>query len=309
MQIKGLVVLVATLIGCSLVPTLTALPITSKLPNPDRQPDDVYNVNVDQFAQLVSTHLQFDHLDSIVSATYKEIASQFQHHIEITTQSTDPSSLKPIRTIRLSSIENDQYAFQQPAASSGPDVMDLEILKAQMFGAIQAHTEGDLPVAWDRLADKLGRPALESFVRQLISSHCGTANINHPKRQSFSDLVVLSECLAQNSVLLSSRLDQYISDNLLDIFEALDSKVLPDMLSHTTRDLKDVLDYFNTAFLQDDDQELVLQVKPWVKGALNNSNQPTSLTDRLMALNVYPTNGEEDHPIVIFSHYASLAKV
>ncbi|KAI9007980.1 hypothetical protein CLU79DRAFT_777371 [Phycomyces nitens] len=301
MQI-GLVLLAA------IASAVTALPITSKsvagaepvvvpvvvpVDVPVDVPVQLPNVNVDRFAQLVSTHLQFDHLDSIVSATYKEIAVQFQHHIQITTQPTDPSQ-EPLPII----LSSNQHTFQQP---SGPDVMDLEILKAQMFGAIQAHTEGDLPVAWDRLADRLGRPALESFVRHLILSHCATDLIQE------SDQVVPSECLAENAVLLSSNLDQYISSNLFDIFEALDSRVLPDMLSHTTRDLKDVLDYFNTAFLQNDDQKLVLQVKPWVKDAKNPDK--STLTDRLMALNVYPTNGEEDHPIVIFSHYASLARV
>ncbi|KAI7863158.1 hypothetical protein BDF14DRAFT_1846172 [Spinellus fusiger] len=254
------------------------------------QQDIPFNVNVDRFSQLISTHLQFDHLDSIMSGTYKEIAVQFQHHIHITIQDADLS--KEPQPISLTT----QHTFQAP---SGIDAMDLGVLKAQIFGAIQAHTEGNLPLAWDQLADKLGRPALESFSKQLVLSHCDTEEVQGSDQ-------VPSECLSENAILLSSKLDQYINEHLVHIFRILDSDVLPAMLKHTSKDLRDVLDYFNAAFLQDDQQKLVLQVKPWTKH--NDKNGNAALTDRLMALANHSTSNDDNHPMDFFSHYATLAK-
>src|SRR6478735_6767801 len=99
-------------------------------------PTTEYSIVVEHFAQLIATHWQFDHLEPIISNTYRTIAEQFQKHIQITTQKLDRDTTQ-------------QHLFRVKVSSD--DRMDLDILHAQIFGAIQAHTEGNLPLAWDRL--------------------------------------------------------------------------------------------------------------------------------------------------------------
>ncbi|KAI8375928.1 uncharacterized protein BYT42DRAFT_572812 [Radiomyces spectabilis] len=265
----------------TVTPSISSHPIT-------RAEMERFSVQIDSFAQLIATHWQFDHFESIISGTYKEIANQFQNHVQITVQS-------PAR----------QHAFQnsqKPASTIQPalpslDIMDLEVLKSQIFAAIQAHTEGNLPVAWDKFGDKLGRQAIEGFVKQILTNHCKDYD-NEKDLQKVS-----SVCLAEKADQLSAELDRYVSRHLTDIFDALDKHVLPDMLMHTTNDLKNVLDYFNSAFTG---QEFVLDVTPWQ----SQQQEQVPLTDRLLQLATQPqaTAQEDHHPTDFFSHYASLAR-
>ncbi|KAG0168480.1 hypothetical protein DFQ28_006942 [Apophysomyces sp. BC1034] len=177
--------------------------------------------------------------------------------------------------------------------------MDLDILKAQMFGAIQAHTEGKLPLAWDKVGDLLGRPAIEVYVREMLQRYCRDDK-EEPRGKDSQQ--VSSTCLAENALQLSSELDRYVGLNLVNVFETLDKDVLPNMLKHISQDLKDVLEYFNRAFLHRDDRRLFLNVIPW------QCTRTNTLSSRLLALATDQTN-DEDHPTAFFSHYASLARV
>ncbi|KAF7730691.1 hypothetical protein EC973_001640 [Apophysomyces ossiformis] len=254
-----------------------------------------FHVQIDRFAQLIAIHWQFDHLDTIISKSYKEIANQFQEHVQITIQSNDVSHVS-------------QQVPLSPSSSSVPlDIVDLDILKAQMFGAIQAHTEGKLPLAWDKVGDLLGRPALEVYIREVLQRYC-RQDVEHAeeghKNQELQQ--VSSSCLAENAQQLSAELDHYVGLNLVNIFETLDKDVLPGMLMHISRDLKDVLEYFNKAFLHRDDRRLFLNVIPWQASENNGDNN--SLSSRLLEL-ATGTTREDDHPTDFFSHYASLARV
>ncbi|CAO3673874.1 unnamed protein product [Rhizopus stolonifer] len=222
-----------------------------------------YSIGVEHFAQLIATHWQFDHLEPIISNTYRTIAEQFQKHIQITT---------------LTNREK-QHTFRTD------DRMDLNILHAQIFGAIQAHTEGNLPLAWDRLADRLGRPALENYIRNQTLEHC-----------ALSLDLVSATCLRQRADQFSSEMEIYIRLALQEIFIALDSQILPELLTRTGRDLLKVLHYFNRIFLKDN-QHFSLNVLPWKPEDFLNSQK--------LSLSI----NNEDHPTDFFSHYACLSRV
>lgn len=203
-----------------------------------------YSIPVERFAQLVSTHWQFDHLDSIRSGAYKVISKQFQEHIQI---HIEPISEQPSR-------RSQQRSFSNALSNTWDMMMDLEILHAQIFGALQAHTEGSLHIAWDRLSDKLGQPAFEQFIRTVALQHCSL----DLQQGSLS-----STCLRDKATTISKELDDYINFNLNGVFLALEKEILPNLLSNTSQDLKGVLDYFNRLFLLKDNQHLILQVSPW----------------------------------------------
>ncbi|KAI9024962.1 hypothetical protein CLU79DRAFT_745617 [Phycomyces nitens] len=256
-------------------------------------PNEPFVVQIDQFTQLVSTHLHFDHLEPIISTTYREISGQLQHHIEITVHDTS-----------LDTQYSRQHSFQQSQSLEG---MDIEILQAQISGAIQAHTEGNLPLAWDRVADKLSRPALEAYLSQLISTQCGIT-AGFPVQADQAD----SGCLMEKAVSLSTNIDHYIASNLSETFLTLDQTVLPDLLEHTARDLKQVLDYFNAVFLRHDERQLSLRVIPWNEHT-NHANAPTDIeaqtfSSKLLQL-ASRSLSSDDHPIEFFFNYASLARV
>ncbi|KAL0088274.1 hypothetical protein F4703DRAFT_1845267 [Phycomyces blakesleeanus] len=260
--------------------------------------NEPFVVQIDQFTQLVSTHLHFDHLEPIISTTYREISGQLQHHIEITVHDTSLDT-QPYDNIR-------QHSFQQSQSLEG---MDIEILQAQISGAIQAHTEGNLPLAWDKVADKLSRPALEAYLVQLISTRCGI-NAGFPVQADQAD----SGCLMEKAVSLSSSIDDYIANNLSETFLTLDQTVLPDLLEHTARDLKQVLDYFNAVFLRHDERQLSLRVIPWNEHTNHANIADTANIDiqtfssKLLQL-ASRSLSSDDHPIEFFFNYANLARV
>ncbi|KAI9480434.1 MAG: hypothetical protein EXX96DRAFT_180372 [Benjaminiella poitrasii] len=234
-------------------------------------PESDYTIPVERFAQLISSHWHFDHLDSIKSKTYKVISEQFQKHISI---ETNPPPA-------------DQTTFAYP---SSWDMMDLEILYAQIFGAIQAHTEGSLHLAWDRIADPLGQPALESYIRQTASSYCGTDG---------SDLLG-AFCLKQNATRISSNFNGYIEAHLVEVFRSLDNDVLPQLLTGTSKDLLDVLEYFNRLFTSNDHQQLYLQVTPWAQDSLFVESELLPLLQSSIL--------SDDHLLDFFSSYACLSR-
>ncbi|CAO3625932.1 unnamed protein product [Mucor fragilis] len=254
-----------------------------------------FPVQVDRLAQIIATHLQFDHLDAVISSTDKEIATEFQHHIQINVQSNNDDANYDESEL-MSHHANQQYAIQQQLPTL--DMMDLEILKAQIFAAIQAHTEGNLPLTWDKLAEKLSRQTIESYLRSLLLQACG-----QPDQDTIS-----SSCLQEHAVELATDLDTYITDGLAHVFEALDQEALPDLLQHTAKDLKGILNYFNSAFLQDGHRKFVLQVVPW-------NSDPTdvhSFKSRLLEMAVHPLindGTEESHSTAFFIEYAAMARV
>lgn len=210
------------------------------------------HVQIDRFAQLVATHWQYDHLESIKTSSYDTIAKQMRDHVEIMIQ---PSS----------SATNDDDDITTAAETVMPDdAMDVDILKAQIFGAIQAHIGGDLPLAWDELGDQLSQPAIESYVRSLVLKHC-------PQTGDHVD----HTCLGEHGEQILSDLDDYVAKNVADIFGTLNRVFVPDLLTHTEKDLRQVLDYFNTAFFHqsnDQDQDgmqLTLRVLPWKHAGQN----------------------------------------
>jgi hypothetical protein len=250
--------------------------------------EEVFPVQVDRLAQIIATHLQFDHLDAVISSTDKEIATEFQHHIQINVQTNDYEE---------SEIEShEQYPIHQQLPTL--DMMDLEILKSQIFAAIQAHTEGNLPLTWDKLADKLSRQAIESYLRQLLVGVCA------PEQD-----IILSSCLQENAIHFATQLDTYITDSLAHVFEALDQEALPDLLQHTAEDLKGILKYFNSAFLQTGNRKFVLEVIPWNSDPSDVHNFKSRLLDMAVHPSLVNDGTEDSHSTAFFIEYAAMARV
>ncbi|KAI8878950.1 hypothetical protein K501DRAFT_287621 [Backusella circina FSU 941] len=242
-------------------------------------PQDIYYVQPERLAQVIATHIQFDHLDAVISNTDKVIAGEFQHHIKINIQQNHDSEES-----KLMSHNANQYAVE---------MMDLEILQSQISAAIQAHTEGSLPLAWDTFAEKLGRVAIESYILQSLSHHCG-------------DDMISTVCLDEHATTLATSLDEYIMSSLKQVFDALDQHALPDLLQHTARDLKGILNYFNESLL--DNKRFTLDVLPW---ATNDEAKVHRFKSKLLeiALPQQKIDEADNHSTAFFKEYVAMARV
>lgn len=234
-----------------------------------------FDVQVDRFAQLVSTHWQFDHLETVISDSYAQIANKMKNHVNII----------------MHSSSSQQQTFS--ATPSTLDVMDLDLLKAQIFGAIQAHTEGNLPTAWDHLGDRLSRPAFEAYVKHLVLQRCsGTGR---------TEDTVSYDCLTEHSSQILFQIDRYVARHLAHAFDVINAEFLPDLLHHTIEDLHQVLTYFNQEFLSKDNLMLSLEVIPW-------QHDQQKLRTQLLGLAALSTNNADHEPDVV-AKYAQLARV
>ncbi|KAI9302119.1 hypothetical protein BJ944DRAFT_145975, partial [Cunninghamella echinulata] len=198
-------------------------------------------IQLELFSQLVSTHWQFEHLDSIMSTSHKDVANQIQSHIQIDVR--PKNSITPYQTIFSQN--------EQPSSPTSTPIMiedmEYDLLKSQMMNAIQARTQELLPEVWDQLGDALGRPAMEQFIQQLNNSN------HHPNKISY-------KCIQDNAKILSNQLDDYVQHHLKKIWFDMEQDILPDLLTKTVKELDQVVSYFNEAFHT---HHLVLNVAPW----------------------------------------------
>ena len=95
----------------------TTIPITSTTNN-----DELFSVDVARYAQLLSTHLLFDHLDNAFYMLSKKISLQFRDSIQVNVNLT-PQSKQEIQI-----QDNDLSSLSPP--------VDVQILKGQLKGAV-----------------------------------------------------------------------------------------------------------------------------------------------------------------------------
>ncbi|KAI9323210.1 hypothetical protein BX666DRAFT_1873287 [Dichotomocladium elegans] len=258
-------------------------------------------VQVDRFAQLVAAHWLYDHLETIKSRSYDHIATRLGSHVEV-------------------------FAVGRHDDGDDSTLVDLDILKAQIFGAIQAHIGGHLPVVWDDLsANTLSKPALEQHIVHLVHTRCPASS--RGKDEEGRSIIAAAaaaaaaaatansvehSCLLQCGDQILAELDRYVIHHLQNVFGAMDTHVMPDLLKHTEKDLRQVIDYFNGVQQQQaSSMQLALQVLPWqaphldaatVSSSADNPNNPVPSS----FLSAYAPDDQDSHRI---DQYADLAIV
>ncbi|KAI8078904.1 uncharacterized protein BX664DRAFT_244056, partial [Halteromyces radiatus] len=209
-------------------------------------------IQVESFAQLVAAHWQFDHLDSIMSTSHKEMADLIQNHIEIDLilQPSDGTSIASDSSLTSSSnVQQRPFMRQRPM-----EHMEFDLLKSQMMNAIQSRTQGLLPEMWDHLGEALGRPAMEAYIQQQLRLSCPTIDNN--------DSVTL-DCLQENASMLTLELDTYVQQHLMDLWIRLQEEALPDLLDSTVKELEELVAYFNQDAVFTTHHHISLNVIPW----------------------------------------------
>jgi hypothetical protein len=262
---------------------------------PPPQDDGVILIEV--FSQLVSGHWKFDHLDSLISQSHKNIADRLQDHIQINMIQT-----LPLDHIPMNQQQQQQQQRQKPIMMRPTETMEYGLLKSQMMNAIQARTQGMLPEMWDQMGgEALGRPKMERMIREFLRSSCPppSPSLLHHRHQEAAakevkDRVTLS-CLQKHLARFSSQLNNYIQTHLTQIWNQLHQQALPDLLDSTAKDLENLIAYFNHNINNLQHHRIHLTVLPW------DDSAPPPL------LSFIDQDDSDDHSL--FSNFVSMAKV
>ncbi|KAG2216985.1 hypothetical protein INT45_007670 [Circinella minor] len=260
----------------------TTIPITSTINN-----DELFSVDVSRYAQLLSTHLLFDHLDNAFYMLSKKISLQFRNSIQVNVNLT-PQSQQEIQT-----QENDLSSLSSP--------VDVQILKGQLKGAVGSFIEDKFPVVWSRHAVALDRASLQSYIEHVVYKLCpeqqqeqeqeqeqqrqsedqqkNSFNDNNDNDMSSTDNIPTSTtvsniCLESHAQQFLSSIDRYLGNHVKRTMADIVSYELPILFDTTRIQVQDIVKHFNQQVLseQDDHLELVLEADNtewWVPAEVN----------------------------------------
>lgn len=99
------------------------------------------SADTERMARLISTHWQYEHLDTIRSTSHRDMAALLQQHVTLHCENPEGGALD-----------------------------DMRMLRTQLEEAMQSHAESHLiPSAWDSLA--MSTNALQTLVKKTIEKH------------------------------------------------------------------------------------------------------------------------------------------
>ncbi|KAI7859022.1 hypothetical protein BDC45DRAFT_498132 [Circinella umbellata] len=255
----------------------TTIPITSTTNN-----DELFSVDVGRYAQLLSTHLLFDHLDNAFYMLSKKISLQFRNSIQV--------------NVNLTPQSQQEKQTQESDLSSLSSPVDVQILKGQLKGAVGSFIEDKFPAVWSRHAVALGRASLQSYIEHVVYKLCPEQQQKQEQEQnqqqnSFSNnnandndmsstnniptsTTVSNICLESHAQQFLSSIDRYLGNHVKRTMADIVSYELPVLFDTTRIQVQDIVKHFNQQVLseQDDHLELVLEADHtewWVPAEVN----------------------------------------
>ncbi|ORZ00158.1 hypothetical protein BCR43DRAFT_484766 [Syncephalastrum racemosum] len=210
-----------------------------------------FAVDVNRFAQLLSTHLLFDHLDHAFFMLSKKISVQFRDSFQVSVQTADTTE------------------DHDPSSS-----VDVQILKGQLQGAVGSFVEDKLPNVWSQRASALDRSALQSYIESVVMRLCATSPENFPSEShpfvrppdnggnpadaANQPFTVASTCLNTHARQFLSSIDRYVSNHVKRTMTDIVSYELPGLYSITRSQVNDILKHFNEYILGSSGSQLQL---------------------------------------------------
>ncbi|KAI8346891.1 hypothetical protein EDC96DRAFT_578255 [Choanephora cucurbitarum] len=186
------------------------LSTTSALPAIYNKP---YLIDMQHYSQLYSTHLIFEHLDGTLSNLTKRISYHLQDLIQVTIEPLSPK---------------DDF------------VVDIELLKGQLQGAVGSFVEDSLPNIWNTRAAVIDRSFLSSHIESITREHCPVQNGNY----------LTSTCIISQSPKIIYQVDQYIENHLKQIIRTIVMQDLPPLFRTTQDHVNGILGHFNHYIVQ-----------------------------------------------------------
>lgn len=208
----GLLVLV-----CSVISTPTTQQYdyySSRQPHAYMQQQQIQNepqyyfVDIHRFSTQFSTHLLFDHIDGSLSTLSKRISLHFQDLVQVSSP-----------TLEL----NNTF------------VVDVDLLKGQLQGAVGSFIEDSLPAIWSARGTAIDKASLSNYVERVTKRYC----------QPHDRDVISSTCIEYNARPIVADVDRYIRSHLFDIIQVIVQEDLPPLFSTTQSHVNGILAHFS----------------------------------------------------------------
>ncbi|KAI8888818.1 hypothetical protein K501DRAFT_329671 [Backusella circina FSU 941] len=263
-------------------------------------------VDLHLFAQQLSTHLSFDHLELAYSQFSKKLSIHFQDLVQVTEEPVDLN-----------------------------DSVDLELLKGQLKGAVSSYVEDSLPSIWNSRASQVDKYSLTGYVENICREICPTtivdattlqdikttattAPISQPEEElntidddnnnTFDEfqhphksrVTVSHTCLETNSDRILSLIDQHVETRLIYIVNEIITNDLPPLFDTTQLHVRGILDHFERLLTNKTGSQFTLAV-------MNTASLGTSkeISDYLIS-SAHLNHGSESHSIRKFILPATL---
>ncbi|KAI8099746.1 uncharacterized protein BX664DRAFT_322029 [Halteromyces radiatus] len=182
--------------------TIKAIPISVD------QNDD-FIVDIHAWAQIVSTHFLFDHVDPSVYQLSQHIASTIRTSLtlDIYDNSIDHND------------GNDTFMTR----------VDLNVLLGQLQGAVGSFLEDKLPGIWNRHLSQVNRNTLQTMVQEEMERQCPRHNYR---------------CLHQQGATTTSTMETYLQAQVEQAWNSLISTDLPPLVEAAKTQVHGVVDLF-----------------------------------------------------------------
>ncbi|KAI9250585.1 hypothetical protein BDA99DRAFT_522896 [Phascolomyces articulosus] len=291
---------------------------TTIITNTDlQQPSfDTFPVDVSRYAQLLSTHLLFDHLENAFYMLSKKISLQFRDSIHV----------------NVNFAPHSHGLRQQTDFSLSSSPIDVQILKGQLKGAVGSFIEDKFPAVWSRHAVALDRASLQSYIELVVHKLCAYEEHHSSNDNDETTATVSNVCLETHARQFLSSIDRYLGNHVKRTMADIVSFELPVLFDTTRAQVQDIVKHFNQHVLseEEDHLELVLEADHtewWVPSEINEVletvvhwqtpnnellQQQQQQVDTSNNNNQHQYNRPKTNPSTMFSavhHFATLARV
>ncbi|KAI9470900.1 MAG: hypothetical protein EXX96DRAFT_586144 [Benjaminiella poitrasii] len=233
----------------ALLPSTRTFPTTFHEDNTKK----IYHVDLHHMSQSFSSHLLFDHLDGIFSFLSRHISHHFQDLVQVTIQ---------------------------PSSASSDSVLDIDLLKGQLQGAVGSFIEDSLSAIWNKHAAVLDKSVLSNYIERVTLDVCSTTTTT-------STYLLNNTCIESHTQHILYLVENYIQDHIKHIIKLIVMEDLPPLFKTTQSHVNGILAHFNQHLVQHNQQ---------FYSANNNSN------NTLAALNPIIIHQDLDNSIELIQY-------
>ncbi|KAI8099417.1 uncharacterized protein BX664DRAFT_321201 [Halteromyces radiatus] len=199
--------------------------------------NDDFDLDLNRFVQLLSSHIMVEHLENAVISLSKILAAQIQDSVQLITEQYTP----------LYSIDQKQQQWIHTDDGNNEDV-DVRLLREQLRGAVGSYVEDQLPSMWYGHSSfaALDSSALRLFMESTLLEYCPAITTEQPLEQN---VMISHECFQKNAMDFSTKVDGYIKQHMQTTLMDIVQQDLPQLLHLTDNHIRAILHHFNTFLL------------------------------------------------------------
>ncbi|KAI8991502.1 hypothetical protein BDF20DRAFT_831536 [Mycotypha africana] len=182
-----------------------------------------FYVDIHQFSQSLSHYLLFNQVDPILSIMSKNISKHFQNliHVKFQHQTLD-----------------DDF------------VVDIDLLKGQLQGAVGSFVEDSLPALWNKRLTTIDKISLAQYIEDETTRTCQVLPNYNNYSVDQNTQMVSNQCLVRHADQLIFLIDNHIQNQLKLILKTVVKDDLPKIFETIQTHVNGILDHFNRYLMQ-----------------------------------------------------------